>query len=210
MLVNESSALIIVDIQNGFCPHGNLAVPQGDEIIPLINQLATRFSNVVLTQDWHPANHISFAANHTGRQPFDIIELDYGPQVLWPVHCVQGSQDSEFHQQLNIDAAQLIIRKGFRSHIDSYSAFQEADKKTPTGLTGYLRERGIATVYIVGLATDFCVAWTAQDARTFGFKTYVIEDACRGIDLNGSLQQAWHDMERVGVVRILSKDIVND
>ncbi|MFT4021291.1 MAG: bifunctional nicotinamidase/pyrazinamidase [Acinetobacter sp.] len=200
----QHTALIVVDVQNGFTPGGNLAVTHADEIIPLINQLAKKFETVILTQDWHTADHISFADNHAGKQPFETIQLDYGCQVLWPSHCVQGTQDAEFHPDLDISHAQLIIRKGFHPTIDSYSAFMEADKKTPTGLTGYLREHGITTVYIVGIATDFCVAWTAKDARQLGFQTFVIEDATAAIDLNGSLQQAWTEMLELGVHRVQS------
>jgi len=205
----QNAVLIVVDVQNGFTPGGNLAVADADIIIPTINQLAGCFENVVLTQDWHPDNHISFAANHLGKQPFETIELDYGPQVLWPKHCVKGTQDAEFHPDLNIPTAQLIIRKGFHAHIDSYSAFMEADHATMTGLTSYLKERGIDTVYVVGIATDFCVAWTALDAVKQGFKTLVVEDACKGIDLNGSLEHAWQTMQRQGVVRIQSTDLLS-
>ena len=204
----KNTALIVVDVQNGFCPNGNLAVPSGDEVVPIINQLATHFQNIVFTQDWHPADHISFAENHVDKQPFDTIELDYGTQVLWPTHCVQGSQDAELHPDLDIPTAQLIIRKGYHHHIDSYSAFLEADQQTSTGLAGYLQARGIDTVYVVGLATDFCVAWTAMDAAKLGFDSYVIEDACRAIDLNGSLENAWQAMRNVGVQRISSQDIL--
>lgn len=204
----KNTALIVVDVQNGFCPNGNLAVPSGDEVVPIINQLATHFQNIVLTQDWHPTDHISFAENHVDKQPFDTIELDYGTQVLWPTHCVQGSQDAELHPDLDIPTAQLIIRKGYHHHIDSYSAFLEADQQTSTGLAGYLQARGIDTVYVVGLATDFCVAWTAMDAAKLGFDSYVIEDACRAIDLNGSLENAWQAMRNVGVQRISSQDIL--
>lgn len=204
----KNAALIVVDVQNGFCPNGNLAVPNGDEVVPIINTLATHFQNIVFTQDWHPADHISFAENHVGKQPFDTIELDYGTQVLWPTHCVQGSQDAELHPDLNIPSAQLIIRKGYHQHIDSYSAFLEADQQTSTGLAGYLQSRGIDTVYVVGLATDFCVAWTAMDAAKLGFASYVIEDACRAIDLNGSLENAWQAMNDAGVQRISSQDIL--
>lgn len=203
----QHSALIVVDIQNGFTPNGHLAVANSDQIIPLVNQLAEKFQHVVLTQDWHPANHISFAENHAGKQPFDTIQLDYGTQVLWPSHCVQGTQDAELHPDLNIPHAQLIIRKGWHTEIDSYSAFLEADQKTTTGLAGYLRECGIETVYVVGIATDFCVAWTAMDAVKLGFKTYVIEDATAAIDLNGSLQQAWKVIQDLGVYRIQANDI---
>lgn len=203
----QHSALIVVDIQNGFTPKGHLAVANSDQIIPLVNQLAKKFQHVVLTQDWHPANHISFAENHAGKQPFDTIQLDYGTQVLWPSHCVQGTQDAELHPDLNIPHAQLIIRKGWHTEIDSYSAFLEADQKTTTGLAGYLRECGIETVYVVGIATDFCVAWTAMDAVKLGFKTYVIEDATAAIDLNGSLQQAWAAMQGLGVIRLQSNQL---
>ncbi len=204
----KQSVLIVVDVQNGFTPGGNLAVANADEIIPKINQLAQKFEHIVLTQDWHPDQHISFADNHPNKKPFETIELDYGRQVLWPKHCVQGTRDAEFHPHLNIPTAQLIIRKGCHQNIDSYSAFMEADRKTPTGLNGYLREHQINTVYIVGIATDFCVAWTAIDAAELGFDTYVIEDACKAIDLNGSLQQAWQDMSQKGVHRIEASSIL--
>lgn len=204
----KQSVLIVVDVQNGFTPGGNLAVANADEIIPKINQLAQKFEHIVLTQDWHPVQHISFADNHPNKKPFETIELDYGRQVLWPKHCVQGTRDAEFHPHLNIPTAQLIIRKGCHQNIDSYSAFMEADRKTPTGLNGYLREHQINTVYIVGIATDFCVAWTAVDAAELGFDTYVIEDACKAIDLNGSLQQAWQDMSQKGVHRIEASRIL--
>lgn len=204
----KHSALIVVDVQNGFTPGGNLAVTDADQIIPLINQLARQFEMVVLTQDWHPDQHISFADNHQHKAPFETIELPYGTQVLWPKHCVQGTADAEFHPALDIPTAQLIIRKGFHPDIDSYSAFMEADRKTPTGLNGYLKEHQIDTVYIVGIATDFCVAWTALDAVHMGFTTYVIEDACKAIDLNGSLQNAWQSMLAQGVQRIQSGAIL--
>ncbi|ENV65568.1 nicotinamidase-like amidase [Acinetobacter junii] len=204
----KQSVLIVVDVQNGFTPGGNLAVANADEIIPKINQLAQKFEHIVLTQDWHPDQHISFADNHPNKNPFETIELDYGRQVLWPKHCVQGTHDAEFHPHLNIPTAQLIIRKGCHQNIDSYSAFMEADRKTPTGLNGYLREHQINTVFIVGIATDFCVAWTAIDAAELGFDTYVIEDACKAIDLNGSLQQAWQDMSQKGVHRIEASSIL--
>lgn len=204
----KHSALIVVDVQNGFTPGGNLAVTDADQIIPVINQLARQFEMVVLTQDWHPEQHISFADNHENKAPFETIELPYGTQVLWPKHCVQGTADAEFHPALDIPTAQLIIRKGFHPEIDSYSAFMEADRKTPTGLNGYLKEHQIDTVYIVGIATDFCVAWTALDAVQMGFTTYVIEDACKAIDLNGSLQSAWQSMLAQGVQRIHSGTIL--
>ncbi|NHC03133.1 bifunctional nicotinamidase/pyrazinamidase [Acinetobacter sp. 187] len=208
MFQSERSALIVVDVQNGFTPGGNLAVAHADQIIPAINQLAQHFDNVIITQDWHPDNHISFADNHVGKQPFDTIELEYGSQVLWPKHCVQGTDDAALHPDLDVPFAQLIIRKGFHADIDSYSAFMEADHKTTTGLAGYLKERGLDTVYVVGIATDFCVAWTAIDAAKLGFKSYVVADATKGIDLNGSLQHAWQEMLAHGVKRIYAKDLI--
>ena len=183
-------ALIVIDVQNDFCPGGRLAVTDGDAIIPQINALMAEFACVVLTQDWHPADHSSFAANHPGAEAFSLIEMPYGPQVLWPVHCVQGSAGAEFHTDLQTDAAQLIVRKGFRSGIDSYSAFFENDHKTPTGLEGYLRARGISKLTLVGLATDFCVAYSALDAAQLGFSVTLRESACRAIDLHGSLAEA--------------------
>lgn len=206
--MQNNIALLVVDVQRGFTPGGNLAVANADQIIPNINLLGQYFQNIILTQDWHPENHISFADNHPAKAAYDSIQLDYGTQVLWPKHCVQGTVDAELHPDLNLPQAQLIIRKGFDSWIDSYSAFMEADQKTTTGLAGYLRERGIDTVFVVGIATDFCVAWTAIDACKLGFKTYVIADASKGIDLNGSLQHAWQDMLAHGVKRIYTKDIV--
>jgi nicotinamidase/pyrazinamidase len=204
---HEEIALLAVDIQIGFCPGGQLAVSQGDEVVPLINSLARRFRNVILTQDWHPPGHGSFASSHVGRKPFETIDLPYGPQVLWPDHCVQGTRDAEFHRDLRIDHAQLIIRKGHRHEIDSYSAFVEADRATRTGLDGYLRERGITTLYIAGLATDFCVAWSALDARAAGYEVYVVEDACRGIEVGDSLFEAWDRMMAAGVQRIYSHEV---
>ena len=206
--MQNNIALLVVDVQRGFTPGGNLAVANADQIIHNINLLGQYFQNIILTQDWHPENHISFADNHPAKAAYDSIQLDYGTQVLWPKHCVQGTVDAELHPDLNLPQAQLIIRKGFDSRIDSYSAFMEADQKTTTGLAGYLRERGIDTVFVVGIATDFCVAWTAIDACKLGFKTYVIADASKGIDLNGSLQHAWQDMLAHGVKRIYTKDIV--
>lgn len=206
-MVSKKSALIVVDVQNGFMPGGNLEVKEADQIIPSINQLAKQFGCIVLTQDWHTEDHISFAENHIGKQPFETIELAYGTQVLWPKHCIQGTHDADFHPALDIPTAQLIIRKGFHQHIDSYSAFLEADHQTSTGLKGYLNSREIDTVYIVGVATDFCVAWTAMDAIKLGFDTYVIDDATAAIDLNGSLAQSWLQMTQIGIKRILMKDI---
>ena len=209
MLQQEKTALIVVDVQNGFMPNGNLAVAHADRILPNVNQLMHHFNNVVLTQDWHPEHHISFANNHEHKQPFDMINLPYGQQVLWTSHCVQGTKDSDFHPDLDVSQAQLIIRKGFHAHIDSYSAFVEADGTTKTGLTGYLNERQIDTVYVVGVATDFCVAWTAIDAVNLGFKTYVIEDATSGIDLNGSLAQKWQEMQALNIGRVQTQDVLN-
>ena len=203
-----NNALIVVDVQNGFCPGGNLAVANADQIIPCINALGRVFQNIVITQDWHPATHVSFAANHAGKQDYEQIQLSYGEQVLWPVHCVQGTADAELHPDLDLPTAQLIIRKGFHEQIDSYSAFMEADRKTTTGLAAYLKAREIDTVYIVGIATDFCVAWTAIDACELGFNTYVIEDATKAIDLNGSLEQAWQQMLAHGVQRVQSQHLL--
>lgn len=200
-MIDPHSVLIIVDVQNDFLPGGALAVPRGDEVISAINRLARRFENVVLTQDWHPAGHASFASSHAGRQPFEMIELAYGPQVLWPDHCVQGTQGAALHSDLDVPHAQMIVRKGYRKSVDSYSGFLEADRTTSTGLEGYLRARALERCYIVGLATDFCVAWTALDARKLGFEVTVIEDACRGIDTGGSLAKAWIEMEAAGVTR---------
>ncbi len=206
LVPDATSVLIVVDVQNCFIT-GALAVPHGEEVVAVINKIAPAFENVVLTQDWHPAGHASFASSHPGRKPFDTIKLAYGDQLLWPDHCVQGTPDAALHENLRIPQAELIVRKGFHRAVDSYSAFEEADRKTGTGLQGYLRERGIREVYVAGLATDFCVAWTALDARKSAFETYVIEDACRGIDLHGSLGAAWAEMRQRGVRRIQSADI---
>ena len=202
--MNAHTALLIVDAQYGFMPGGNLAVADGDAIVPVINRIAPRFANVVLTQDWHPREHVSFAANHPGRKPYETITLAYGEQVLWPVHCVQGTHDAELHADLRVPQAQLIIRKGFHPEVDSYSAFTEADRQTSTGLAPYLRARRIDALYVCGLATDFCVAWSALDARTAGFDATVVEDACRAIDVNGSLARAWSDLAAAGVRRVQS------
>ena len=205
--LDDATVLIIVDAQYGFMPGGGLAVADGDAVVPVINRIAPRFANVVLTQDWHPADHISFAANHPGRAPFETITLPYGEQVLWPTHCVQGTRDAALHDDLRVPQAQLIIRKGFHRDVDSYSAFMEADRRTSTGLAAYLKARGITKLYLCGLATDYCVAWSAQDARAAGFEATVIEDACRAIDLNGSLARAWAHMAAAGVGRGQSTDI---
>jgi nicotinamidase/pyrazinamidase len=185
--IGEDDVLLVIDVQNDFCPGGSLAVPRGDEVVPVINRLARNFSHVVLTQDWHPHGHQSFASSHPGRAPFATIEVDYGPQVLWPDHCVQGTPGAELRRDLEVTRAELILRKGFRPAIDSYSAFFENDRATATGLAGYLRERGLRRVFLVGLAFDFCVGWSAEDADRQGFAAIVIADACRGIDVDGSM-----------------------
>jgi len=202
-----SDALVIIDVQNDFCPGGALAVADGDAVVPVINGLQHRFDTVVLTQDWHPGDHQSFAANHDGAEPFSMTEMPYGPQVLWPVHCVQGTDGAALRSDLLTDRADLVIRKGFRPEIDSYSAFFENDHTTVTGLAGYLRERGIERLTMVGLATDFCVRFSAVDAAKLGFPVRVVEDACRAIDLDGSLAAAMADMAEHGVEIIQSIDI---
>lgn len=194
-----NQALIVIDIQNDFCPGGALAVAGGDEIVDQVNAMMDEFHVVVLTQDWHPANHSSFAASHPGAAPFSLTEMDYGPQVLWPVHCVQGTGGAEFHPVLRTEPAHLVIRKGFRPGIDSYSAFYENDRVTPTGLDGWLKNIGVTQVTLVGLATDYCVAYSALDAVSHGFTTTVVESACRAIDLNGSLAEARAQMRAAGV-----------
>jgi nicotinamidase/pyrazinamidase len=204
---DSKAALIVVDVQNCFVDGGTLPVKGGAEVVPVINKLAPAFENIVVTQDWHTPGHASFASVHAGKKPFETTELSYGTQVLWPDHCVQGTGDAALHKDLKLPTAQVIIRKGFHKDVDSYSAFEEADRKTATGLAGYLKARGIETVFVTGLATDFCVAWTAMDARKLGFTTYVIEDATRAIDLNGSLAAAWKQMAAAGVQRIQSGDI---
>jgi nicotinamidase/pyrazinamidase len=203
-----SDALLVVDVQNDFMPGGALAVARGDEIVPLVNRLAARFAIVVLTQDWHPAGHASFASSHPGRKPFEKMRLPYGEQILWPDHCVQDTPGAAFHAGLDIPHAQLIIRKGHHRKVDSYSAFLEADRKTKTGLDGYLKSRGVKRVFCAGLATDFCVAWTALDARRFRLQAAVIEDACRAIDTDGSLEAAWKAMKKAGVKRLSSAAIL--
>jgi nicotinamidase/pyrazinamidase len=203
----DTDILVIVDVQNDFCSGGALAVPGGEEVVPLANDLAQLFANVALTQDWHPAGHSSFASSHRGRAPFETIEADYGPQTLWPDHCVQGSQGAAFHRDLDTDRAQLVIRKGFRAAIDSYSALFENDHATETGLNGYLADRGMKRVFLCGLATDFCVGFSAIDAAACGYATFVIEDACRAIDLDGSLAASKAQMAQVGVTFLASRDI---
>lgn len=203
----STDALIVVDVQIDFCPGGALAVADGDAVVPVVNALAKRFRNVILTQDWHPAGHASFASAHPGKAPFETTQMPYGLQVLWPDHCVQGTPGAALHPGLDVPHAQLVIRKGYHAGVDSYSAFREADRTTPTGLAGYLRERGIGRVFVVGLATDYCVAWTAMDARAAGFEAIVLEDACRAIDLDGSLAKAWDAMAAAGVGRGRSADV---
>jgi nicotinamidase/pyrazinamidase len=191
--------LLVIDVQNDFCPGGRLAVPEGDAIVPLINSLAGQFDHMALMQDWHPAGHHSFASADPEREPFEVVEAPYGPQVLWPDHCIQGTPGADFHPRLDTRRAELIIRKGFRADVDSYSAFYENDHQTPTGLSGYLRERGFLRIVLCGLATDFCVTWSALDARREGFDAVVIEEACRAIDLDGSLARARSQMRDAGV-----------
>jgi len=196
---NDRDVLIVVDVQNDFCPGGALAVPRGDEIVPVINRLAGEFAHVILTQDWHPRGHASFASSHAGKEPFHTVELAYGQQILWPDHCVQATQGAAFHSGLDVRHAELVIRKGFRSAIDSYSAFRENDRRTPTGLAGYLKERGLDRVTLCGLATDFCVFYSAIDGREAGFEVKVVTSGCRGIDVDGSLGRALHSMSEAGV-----------
>jgi nicotinamidase/pyrazinamidase len=199
--------LIVVDIQNDFCPGGQLSVPRGDEVVPLINDLARRFQHVVLTQDWHPPGHLSFASSHPGKQPYDIIEVAYGPQILWPDHCVQATPGAAFHADLSVPHASLVLRKGIHRHIDSYSTFYENDRVTPTGLVGYLREKGLTRVFLAGLAYDFCVRYSAEDAVREGFDVVLVEDACRAIDVDGSLVAARASLDSLGVVHATAEQI---
>ena len=196
----DNDVLIVVDVQNDFCPGGALAVPRGDEVVPIVNRMAARFRNVVVTQDWHPRGHASFASSHPGSRPFDMIDLSYGRQILWPDHCVQGTPGAEFHPALEVPHAELVLRKGFRAAIDSYSAFFENDRRTPTGLVGYLKERRLERITLCGLATDFCVFYSALDGRRAGFEVTVATDACRGIDVDGSLDGAMRSMKEAGVI----------
>ena len=205
--IDDASALLVIDVQNCFLPGGSLAVKDGDQVVPVINKLAKGFTNVVITQDWHTVGHVSFASTHSGKKPFETIDLPYGKQVLWPDHCVQGTDGASLSKDLSIPQAELVIRKGYHKDVDSYSAFTEADGKTTTGLAAYLKARNVARLFVAGLATDFCVTWTALDGRKAGFETYVVEDACRGIDTQGSLAKAWADMAKAGVKRIQSSDI---
>jgi nicotinamidase/pyrazinamidase len=198
-VIDGRDVFVVVDVQNDFCPGGALAVPRGDDIVPLVNELSRCFPHVVLTQDWHPPKHLSFASTHPNKRPFEMIDVVYGRQVLWPDHCVQGTQGAAFHPRLDITAAELVIRKGFRHEIDSYSAFFENDRQTPTGLGGYLRDRGFQRVYLAGLATDFCVRYSAEDAHRLGFTPVIVEDACRGIDTGGSMKEAQDSFRRFGI-----------
>jgi nicotinamidase/pyrazinamidase len=204
---SERDVLLVVDIQNDFCPGGNLAVPRGDEVVPLINRLAREFAHVVLTQDWHPRGHLSFASSHPGKQPYQTIEVSYGAQVLWPDHCVQGTKGAAFCDDLQIPHAELVLRKGYHRDIDSYSAFYENDRKTHTGLAGYLRERGFTRVFLAGLAFDFCVRYSAEDAQREGFEAVVIEDACRGIDVDGSMAATRGRLAALGIRCVESRDL---
>ncbi len=205
--VGAQDVLVVIDVQNDFCPGGALAVPRGDEVVPLINRLAQRFAHVVLTQDWHPPGHHSFASTHPGRKPYDTIVESYGRQILWPDHCVQGTPGAEFRKDLRTTHAELVLRKGYHRDIDSYSAFFENDRKTPTGLSGYLRERGFNRVFMAGLAFDFCVGYSAQDARREGFEVVVIEDACRGIDVDGSVAATHRTLAAIGAICRMCHDV---
>jgi nicotinamidase/pyrazinamidase len=200
--VNEDDLLLIIDVQTDFCPGGALAVADGDAVVPVVNRLMDDFQHVALTQDWHPSRHSSFATSHPGSAPFETVSMPYGQQTLWPDHCVQGTPGAAFHPQLTTERAELVIRKGFRPEIDSYSAFFENDRRTPTGLAGYLRERGVRRIFLTGLATDFCVYYSAVDASRLGFAAVLIEAGCRAIDLAGSLDAAWTGMAAAGVQRI--------
>jgi nicotinamidase/pyrazinamidase len=204
MRITPEHVLLVIDVQNDFCPGGQLAVAAGDSVIPVIHRIAPHFEHVILTQDWHTAHHASFASAHPGKNPFDQIELIYGTQTLWPDHCVQGTHGAEFHPALHLPRAELILRKGFRPQIDSYSAFFENDRATPTGLAGYLRERGLTRVFLAGLAYDYCVGYSALDARRLGFEAIVIRDACRAIDLNGSVATIENDFAQAGVLLVSS------
>lgn len=199
------SVLLVIDVQNDFCPGGALPVPKGDQVVPVINKLIGRFGHVLQTQDWHPPGHRSFASAHAGKAPMDTAEMPYGEQVLWPDHCVQGTQGAAFHPDLDTTRTELVLRKGFRPEVDSYSAFYENDQATATGLAGYLRERGFSRLYLCGLAADFCVRWSAVDGRQEGFGVFVIEDAVRGIDQDGSLAEAWQAMNESGAQVISSE-----
>jgi nicotinamidase/pyrazinamidase len=208
MEINSHDVLLIIDVQNDFCPGGALAVADGDAVIDVIHRIAPSFEHIILTQDWHPAGHSSFASAHPGKQPFEQIELSYGAQTLWPDHCIQGSKGAEFHPALHVPRAELILRKGFRSRIDSYSAFFENDRVTPTGLAGYLEERNLSRVFLAGLAYDYCVGYSALDARRLGLQAVVIRDACRAIDLDGSVAKIEADFDQAGVMLIESAELL--
>jgi nicotinamidase/pyrazinamidase len=197
--IGDHDALLVVDVQNDFCPGGALAVPGGDEVVPVINRLAARFAHVLLTQDWHPAGHRSFASSHPGRRPYETIDVDYGPQILWPDHCVQGTPGAALRDDLRIPHAELVLRKGYHRGIDSYSAFYENDRRTQTGLSGYLRERGLRRLFVAGLAFDFCVRYSCEDAHRERFDVVVIEDACRSIDVDGSMAATRRALHALGV-----------
>ena len=207
--IENSDVLLVIDVQNDFCDGGALAVPRGQDVVPVIRRIAPAFRHVILTQDWHPKDHHSFASNHPGRAPFDTIETAHGAQVLWPDHCVQGSLGAEFYPHLQLDNVELILRKGFRSNIDSYSAFRENDRKTHTGLAGYLRERGLGRIFVAGLAYDYCVRYSAIDSVHAGFETYVVEDACRAIAVGNTVEDTHRDFAEVGVQRIDSEVVVH-
>ena len=203
----EADVLVVVDVQNDFCAGGSLAVPDGDAVVPAINALAGRFPHVVLTQDWHPPGHRSFASTQPGHRAYETVPFSYGPQVLWPDHCVQDTPGAAFHPVLAVPRAELVLRKGFHAGIDSYSAFVENDRETPTGLAGYLRERGFARVFVAGLAFDFCVRFTAEDAVSLGFAAIVVEDCCRGIDVDGSMEKAWRALTERNVRCAVAEDV---
>jgi nicotinamidase/pyrazinamidase len=205
--IGSADALLVIDAQNDFCPGGALAVADGDQVVPVANRLAARFPHVLLTQDWHPPGHVSFASSHPGHRPYETIRLPYGEQVLWPDHCIPGTRGAEFHPALDTRKAALVVRKGHNPAIDSYSALYENDHRTPTGLGGYLRERGLRRLFLAGLATDFCVQYSGLDARREGFEVHVIEDAVRGIDLQGSLARAWEHMREAGIGRLREADL---
>jgi nicotinamidase/pyrazinamidase len=207
--IDDRDILLVVDIQNDFCPDGSLSVPHGDEVVPLVNGLAERFAHVVLTQDWHPRGHLSFASSHPGKTLYQTIVLAYGAQVLWPDHCVQGTTGAAFHKDLEVPHAELVLRKGYHREIDSYSTFYENDRRTRTGLSGYLRERGFRRVFLAGLAFDFCVRYSAEDARRDGFEVIVIEDACRGIDVGGSMAETRELFQTLGI-RCVAASVVGN
>lgn len=205
--IGPRDLLLVVDVQNDFCPGGSLAVPRGDEVVPLINDLAQRYEHVVLTQDWHPHDHLSFASSHAGKRPYETIEMPYGAQILWPNHCVQGTRGAEFRSDLKIPHAELVLRKGYHREIDSYSAFYENDRRTPTGLAGYLRERNFARVFLSGLAFDFCVRYSAEDAKREEFHVVVVEDACRGIDISDSINKTRQLFSQLGISCVTAQTI---